>query len=180
MTARSALSILAVSCLSFSAGSAQQLSPLRPGSRVQVLLPEKEFQSWAPRGHFLRGRLESLGTDTLYLRVTDSLSALAVPHSWIRRLYVSRGVPTRLGNGLRLGLIWGALSAVSTVLLAELSNSDGKSTGEALAVGGGIGLGSGFLFGTLYPTERWKRVNLERLTEPSSTHVMQVGIRLAW
>jgi hypothetical protein len=177
---RTVLPILAATCLCFGSGNAQQQGLLVPGSRIQVLLPEAEFQTWSPRGQLLRGRLQSITADTLYLNVTDSLAALAVPSKWIRRLYVSRGVPTRPGNALRVGLIWGALSAASTFLLAELSSSDGRSPGEALAVGGAIGFGSGFLFGALYPTERWKRVPLGEPDAPSLSQALQVGVKFAW
>jgi hypothetical protein len=177
---RRVLPILAAICVLSSPGSAQRPSLLHPGARVQVLLPEAEYQTWSARGHFLRGRLESIGSDSLYLKITDSLPAVAVPHALIRRLYVSRGVPTRLGSGLRLGLVWGALSAVSTVLLAELSSSDGRSTSEALAVGGAIGLGSGLLFGALYPVERWERVRLNYLPERPTDQGIRLGVSFAW
>jgi len=180
MMVRAALTVLVTIYLCSSTAAAQWPSDLRPGTRIQVMLPEAEFQNRGPRGHFLRGRLESIGTDSLHVRITDSLPAVAVPHTLIRRLYISRGVPGRLENGLRTGLFWGVLYGVTTAVLMELGNSDGRSTGEALAVGGSIGFGTGFVFGTIFPIERWGRVRPDRTTAPASTQGVQLGVTLTW
>src|SRR5688500_14447305 len=72
---------------------AQWPSELVPGVRVQVRLPEAEFQPVGRRGHLLRGRIVRLAQDSLYLAITDSVGPLAIPRSLIQRLDHSRGVP---------------------------------------------------------------------------------------
>ena len=70
------------------------------GARVQVRLPEAEFQPKAARGQLLRGRVVRLAQDSLYLAVTDSVGPLAIPRSLIERLEYSRGVPSRPTSAL--------------------------------------------------------------------------------
>ena len=131
------------------------------GVRVQVQLPEVQFQPAARRGHLLRGRVAALTADTLYLAVTDSVGRLAIPRPLIKRLEYSRGVPSRGSSALVRGLQSGAAMALLLVLWNELDEgSDRTSAGTAALVGGSVGFATGAVFGALRPQERWRRARL--------------------
>jgi hypothetical protein len=142
--------------------AAQWPPSVTAGARVQVRLPEVQYQLGGTRGHLIRGRVTALTPDTLYLAITDSLAPIPVPRRLIERLQYSRGVPSRLESGLRRGLITGAAYALVLAAWNELDNDPGgSSTGTAALVGGGLGLVTGGIFGAIFPIERWKRVRLE-------------------
>jgi len=136
--------------------AAQWPPQVSPGTRVQVRLPEAQHQA-GQQGHLLRGRVSSLAEDTLYLAVADSLGPLAIPRSFVKRLEISRGAPSRGISALLGGLIGGAFGAATFYLVTVISPNGGDS-GDAALVGGAIGLGLGGLSGALWPQERWKRV----------------------
>jgi hypothetical protein len=140
--------------------SAQWPAEVAPGARIQVRLPEAEFQGAPRRGHLLRGRVVRLVPDSLYLAVTDSVGALAIPRHLVERLEYSRGVPSRTSSALLRGLRAGAATAVFLVLLNERDDDPEISTGEAALLGGGVGFVMGAVVGALRPEERWRRVRL--------------------
>jgi hypothetical protein len=141
--------------------SAQWPSDVTSGARVQVRLPEVQYQLAGPRGHLLRGRIANLSPDTLYLSVTDSLGPLPIPRRIIDRLQISRGAPSRLGHALRRGIIGAAASSLLSVWVNELDDEpDRTSAGTAALIGAGIGFTVGGINGALFPTERWKKVRM--------------------
>ena len=143
-------------------------SSINGGARVQVRLPEVQYQFGGRRGHLLRGKVAALVADTLYLAITDSLSPLPIPRRMIERLEYSRGVPSRGASALRRGLISAVGGSLVLVLWNELGDdNDRVSTGTAALMGGGAGLVAGGVQGALFPRERWKRVRLE---EGSAAH----------
>jgi hypothetical protein len=143
--------------------ASQWPSRVSTGARVQVRLPEIQYQFSGWRGHSLRGKVTALSADTLYLAVTDSLTPLPIPRRFIERLEYSRGVPSRGSSALRQGLISGVSTAILFLLLNEIDD-DGTSAGDAALIGGGIGLTLGGISGALWPKERWKRIKLENRT----------------
>lgn len=151
--------ILLLAAFGFSETTAQWPASVEPGARIQVRLPEVQYQESLRRGHLLRGRVTGLAPDTLYLTITDSVGPLAVPRALIQRLELSRGVPSRGGNALRQGVISGALLALTAVLLNE-ADENPADAGEAALVGGGIGFATGAIFGAIFPRERWKKVRI--------------------
>ncbi len=129
---------------------------------MQVRLPEIQYQLAGRRGQLVRGRVTALSPDTLYMAVTDSVGALALPRRLLERLDLSRGVPSRGGSALRRGVLTGALTARTLLVVSEISDDPGgRSDGESVLIGGAVGFASGALFGALYPVERWKRVRLD-------------------
>jgi hypothetical protein len=104
----------------------------------------------------LRGKVTALAADTLYLAVADSLGPLAIPRTLIQRLDLSRGVPSRGVSALRRG-VGGAIGG-ALVGWAIGALDDDIDNGDAALIGGAIGLGTGALFGALFPHERWKRM----------------------
>ena len=140
---------------------AQWPSTISSGARVQLRLPEVQYQ-YGRRGHLLRGKVTALTGDTLYLAITDSLSPVPVPRRMIQRLEYSRGVPSRGASALRRGLLSAVGSALFLVVWNELDGDEDRiSTGEAALIGGGVGLVTGGITGALFPSERWKRVRLQ-------------------
>src|SRR3954464_10846578 len=142
--------------------AAQWPAQVTPGARVQVRLPEIQYQFNWTRGQPIRGRVASLASDTLYLAVGDSLGPLAVPRRLIQRLEYSKGVPSRFASAARNGL----LSAAGFALVAAFVNEVGEephknSTGDVALVWGGVGLVTGAVLGAIFPIERWKKVKLE-------------------
>lgn len=145
----------------FQYAEAQWPANITPGARVQVRLPEVQYQLAGPRGQLIRGRIAGLTRDTLYLSVTDSLGPLPIPRQMIARLQLSRGVPSRLGSALRSGLIAAAVTSLISIGLNELDDEPERtSAGTAALIGAGVGLAAGGITGALFPTERWKRVKL--------------------
>jgi hypothetical protein len=143
--------------------AAQWPAGIMTGARVQLRLPEVQYQPGGSRGHLIRGRVSALTPDTLYLAITDSLGPVPVPRRLIERLQFSRGVPSRLESGVRRGLISAAGLALVMALWNEVDNPDeGRtSTGTAALVGGGVGLIAGGAVGAIFPIERWRRVSLD-------------------
>jgi hypothetical protein len=136
--------------------TAQWPAEIAAGARVQVRLPEAQYQTDPRRGHLIRGRVRALTRDTLYVAVTDSLGPLAVPRTVIQHIDLSRGVPSRGASALRRGILSGVFSALTLVLFNKIDNR--SDTGEAALVGGGVGFAFGAVLGALYPRERWKSV----------------------
>jgi hypothetical protein len=135
------------------------------GARVQVRLPEVQYQVGSRRGHLIRGRVTSLTSDTLYVAVTDSLGPLPIPRRMIERLELSRGVPSRFASAARRGLIAAAGFALLSIAINEIDDEpDQVDTGTAALIGGSVGLVVGGALGAIYPNERWKRVRLEDST----------------
>lgn len=144
-----------------SPSAAQWPAGVSAGARVQVRLPEIQFQASARRGHLIRGRITALTPDTLYLAVTDSVGPLPLPRSLIQRLELSRGVPSRGASALRQGLLSGAITAAMLALFEGINDEpDGIDAGEAALIGGGVGLVSGAVIGAIFPRERWKSATM--------------------
>jgi hypothetical protein len=142
--------------------AAQWPAAVTSGSRVQVRLPEAQYQIDSHRGHLIRGRISALAPDTLYLAVTDSVGPLAIPRPLLQRIDISKGVPSRGMSALIRGVVSGAASALGALIVFGINDDpDGIDSGDAALVAGGVGLVLGSVFGALYPRERWKRVRLE-------------------
>ncbi len=137
--------------------AAQWQAQVSPGTRVQLRLPEAQYQA-GPKGQFIRGRVTHLAGDTLYLAVTDSLGPLAIPRTFIQKLEISRGVPSRGISALQRGLMGAVLGAATFYVVTKLDSDGQDDSGDAALIGGAIGLGLGGLTGALWPRERWKRV----------------------
>jgi hypothetical protein len=146
-----------------------------PGARVQVQVPERQYQLNVTRGQMLRGKVTATTADTLYLAVGDSIGPLAIPRRLIQHAYLSRGVPSSGESAIRRGLggaIGGALVGWGIGALDDdIDNSD------AALIGGAIGLGTGAIFGALFPQERWKRMKWEPMVGLGARHAFRCGLR---
>ena len=145
--------------------AAQQLGPdIVIGARVRVQVHEVFPQREAAfrRSQMLRGEVTRMTPDTLLLRPAPGLGELAVPLSQIQQLDRSLGVPSRGESALRNGIPAAVLGAVWFGLSYEKGEREYGvlNRGEATALGAGIGLAGGALWGAIAPTERWRRVTL--------------------
>ena len=157
-------SLLAVPLLFILAlpAAAQFPAEVIAGARVRIAVPDSLRQEplW-PRQQIFIGTVAGVGGDTLYLEVPSTAGRLAVPRASVRRLSVSRGVPSRLESALRHGFEWAVAGALS-FYAAQHYDDDAPfdSDGEAALVGAGIGFGLGALLGAVSPSERWRRLRL--------------------
>src|SRR3954464_5479390 len=142
--------------------AAQWPAQVTPGARVQVRLPEIQYQFDWVRGQPIRGRVASLASDTLYLAVGDSLGPLAIPRRLIQRLEYSKGVPSRLASATKRGLLSAAAFALAAAVVHDASDGPHEhSTEDVALLWGGVGLVTGATLGAIFPIERWKKVKLE-------------------
>jgi len=141
---------------------AQHAAALKAGARVRV---------WGPawRDEALTGTLVSFAGDTLLLQAQGKADTLRVPRSGVTRLDVSRGSASRVGAGIKHGVIVGVI--VGTVAgaawcAAEYSCSSDEDAGAntlvAAFTGALVGLGSGLVVGAAVGAarsgERWETV----------------------
>jgi hypothetical protein len=138
--------------------TAQFPTDVAVGSRVRVVLPDTLRQNWGPRVQWLQGGVAGISNDTLYLRVHGTPSTLAIPRSSIRRLDRSRGVASPGESAIR-GALFGAFWLGVLSLTGEGSDA---AWDDDLAAKAAIGAGIGFVFGAIFPSERWRRVRLSR------------------
>lgn len=172
--------IVALFTLTLSTPLCAQWSPdLRAGARVRVRLPEREYQYMGPRGQSVRGTVVLLAPDTLFLRLGDSVGTVAIPRTHIRRLDVSRGIPSRVASAAGTGLFWGLALGLATALYPQREPAT-LSHWEEVAIGAGAGLAIGAVFGAIYPVERWKHVRLEPRLAPNDVGVIGVSVQLSW
>src|SRR4051812_47588017 len=97
-----------------------QLPPeVQVGARVRVWLPEPNRQMDGPvRRQLLRGTVDQVEADTLWLAVPGVAGEVAISRAAVRRLDVSRGRPSRFGSAVERAvggafvgaLFWGALN----------------------------------------------------------------------
>ena len=138
---------------------AQEAAPLSPGTRVRLSLERQSQPKGLAPSPALQGALTAVGPDSVTLRLHPGATPVSVAVHAIRRIEVSRGVPSRLESALRQAVLLGALGAVEFPLLDRNERSFG-STGEAALAGAAIGAAAGAISGALFPRERWRRVRL--------------------
>ncbi|MFN2563695.1 MAG: hypothetical protein ABR499_01620 [Gemmatimonadaceae bacterium] len=112
--------------------------------------------------HPLAAQVAAMGADTLYLKLQGAAGPVAIPHKMIRRIDRSLGMPSRPASAVQGAVGFALLGALYGVLFRTLEAEDWKdrSVGEAAALGAGTGAGIGFVLGAIYPTERWRRIQL--------------------
>jgi hypothetical protein len=143
--------------------AAQRTSELPAHTRLRVVLPDSGRQAWfTPRQQWVHGDLAAMAADTLYLKIQGTAAPVAIPRKMIRRLDRSLGVPSRPVSAIQ-GAVGGAVVGALYGLLARSLKAEDwrdRSVGDAAAVGAGPGAGIGFVLGALFPTERWRRIQL--------------------
>lgn len=140
---------------------AQDLSSLRTGERVRVIIPEAFAQPEVPGvgRHSLRGNVSRVVADSLFLSIPGTAGELGIARASIKRIDRSRGVPSRPISAIRRGLATAVVVGGFAALTFDLpshwdANSRGDAALRAAAFGGSVGL----VHGALFPTERWRRL----------------------
>jgi hypothetical protein len=132
------------------------------GSRVRVVLADSLRQQWAPSTQWLRGTVTGVAPDRLYLRLPNTEASVPIRRDAIRRLDRSLGVPNRPESALRgavAGAFWGAIF-LGLVRAADEPWGSSRAFWDEVGEGAAVGAGIGFVMGTIFPTERWRRVRL--------------------
>lgn len=143
------------------AAFAQEAAPVPPGARVRIALERPSGPAGLTPLPALQGTVTSAGPDSLTLLLHPGATPVTVSLDAVRRVEISRGVPSRLESAFRKALLWGALGAVEFPLLDRDERSFG-STREAALTGAAVGVVAGAAFGALLPRERWRRIRLPR------------------
>jgi hypothetical protein len=146
--------------LPFSGAGAQQVPEIAEGDRVRVQLEGRPLQEegWAAPQQ-LRGTLLAQHADSLVLQIHPGTTPITVALGSVRRLEISRGVPTRAQSALREGAMYALMGAIYFPVAESLaSERQFGSTGEAALVGAALGAAGGALLGAIFPRERWSRV----------------------
>jgi hypothetical protein len=147
---------LAVSLALPAAAYAQEAQPQQ---RVMVTLtrqPEVEGHT-VPQA--IRGTLLEIDADSMTIQVHPGTGPLRVSRGVVRRMYVSRGVPSR-ARSAATGAVGFAVLGALTAWLHNDSDHQFSSDREAALAGAALGAGLGLVEGALNPRERWHRIRL--------------------
>lgn len=159
---RRAMSIALLLAITATAAPAQR--PLPVGARVRVALHERQAQAENRMTHlqFIRGTLESVSGDTLFVRPSPFTGQLAIPFASVEFLQRSRGVPQRLPSAISTGIGGAVTFALNAAIFYSKrrtfgAESRGEAMGNAAKVGGVVFSVVGFI----WPVERWRRIRLD-------------------
>jgi hypothetical protein len=136
---------------------------VQPGVRVRAWLPEPHHQDSGPwRRQLLRATVSDVSADTLRLIVPGTDGSVAVARANIRRLDVSRG-SSRVASAFERAIAFAITVGISTTLENDPGsnewpnyNRDWRGAEEGVKWGAALGAVVGFVF----PTERWRKVQL--------------------
>jgi hypothetical protein len=129
---------------------------------VRVVIPDTVRQApLGPQGQWIYGTVTARTADTLYLSVPYTQGSLAIPHTSVRSLAISNGLPTRRRSIVVSGLRDAALGAAMFYLLHGSGTDDPFGSRGAAALGGaGVGFALGAFLGARRPAEQWSDVPL--------------------
>jgi hypothetical protein len=157
-----AAAALAVSLALPAAAYAQDTEP-HPQQRVMVTLTRQREVEGATNPQAIRGTLLEMDADSMTIQMHPGTGPLRVSRGVVRRMYVSRGVPSRTQSAA-VGTVGGAaLGALVGWLNKDARTANGRaySSGrDAALAGAAFGAGLGLVSGALFPHERWHRIRL--------------------
>jgi hypothetical protein len=150
--------------LAIGASSASAQRELPVGARVRVALPELQAQqeNRMQKVQFIRGVLERVSGDTLFVRPSPLTSEVAIPLIGVYSLQRSRGVPRRIPSAIGTG-IGGAIVFALNAAIFYSDNRTFSADSRTEAMGNAAQFG-GVVFGIvgfIWPAERWRRVPLD-------------------
>lgn len=136
--------------------SGQQVPEVGVGERVLIWVARQgpELDDWPPP-QSVRGRVLRMSTDSVTVEFNPGAMPLQMSWSAVERMFVSRGVQSRVGSALRRGTASG-LSLGVTFLIIEWLRKD--SDWQAAWVATGVGALVYAVYGALSPGEIWDRV----------------------
>ena len=156
---RFAFAALAAAIALPAAARAQETEP-QPQQRVTVTLARQPEVEGATGSQAIRGTLLDIDADSMSIQVHPGTGPLRVSRGVVRRMYVSRGVPSRTQSAAAGALGGAALGAVTWWLRNEGDDRLFTSDRDAALTGAAVGAGVGLVAGALWPRERWRRIRL--------------------
>lgn len=126
------------------------------GMRVRIgvrdSIPQSAFPSFSQP---LTGTVVSFTYDTLYLRLGEAPTTIAIPRRNIVTVAMSAGPPSRRISAAYVG---GMSAVILGLFMPEIDAKEQRFGSEwaAAAVGATIGFAAGALVGALIPSERWR------------------------
>ena len=162
---RSILAAFVFLACSASSAAAQFPAQVQSGVRVRVWLPEQQQQANNPwRRQLMRGTVTGVENGALHLTIPGAEGTLTLPASSIRRLDVSRGT-SRVVSAIERAIGFAIAGAISAALENDPGSTEWpayRSTWRAAGEGAKWGAVAGVVVGSVFPTERWRRVRLAR------------------
>jgi len=164
---RSVALLLAASVGLTNGVQAQKQIPV--GARVKIVLSERQRQQETRmmRRLVIRGELTATSAESLWVRPTPATGIVAVPTARIRRLYESRGVPSRVASMLMDGVGGALVGAAECAILygkdvyGHVANCGEASRGDAAVRGATVGFAVFGIIGFVLPVERWRHRSLD-------------------
>jgi hypothetical protein len=151
------------------AAGVQAQKQIPVGARVRIVIGERERQRETRFGRrmVVRGELTAMSAESLWVRPTPVTGILAIPKSDVRRIYQSRGVPSRVASMLMDGVGGALLGAAECALFygkdvyGRTANCGETSRGDAAIRGATTGFAVFGVIGLVFPVERWRRRSLD-------------------
>jgi hypothetical protein len=131
----------------------------QPQQRVMVTLARQPEVEGHTIPQAIRGTLLQIDADSMTIQVHPGTGPLRVSRGVVRRMYVSRGVPSRARSAATSAVGFAVVGALTTWLHND-SDHQFSSDREAALAGAALGAGLGLVEGALNPRERWHRVRL--------------------
>jgi hypothetical protein len=138
---------------------AQEAEP-RPQQRVRVILARQPEVEGAGPSQVIRGTLLAIDADSMTVQVHPGTGPLRVSREVVRRMYVSRGVPSRTQSAAVGAVSWAVLGALTVWSQNQGDDPQFSSDRDAALTGAAVGAGLGLVTGAFFPHERWHRVRL--------------------
>jgi len=136
-------------------GRASPLISVRDRVRVGVR-NDTSRSSFTGSAQYIRGTVQAIAPDTLYLDLPSGVGTFAIPRVAIRGVELSTGTPSRAVSALDFGSAGGFLGGLFLPSFMARPEHRFGSRGGAVAASAGIGFAVGALVGGLFPRERWR------------------------
>jgi hypothetical protein len=150
--------VLSTLCiLACTAPAAAQVTSLRPGDRVRLLLESKQQ---------VTGQIVSATADSLTLRIHPEATPTTLPVAALRSLEVSLGKPSPWTSGVNAAVL-GAGVVGAQFGLSE--GAEGNELGKHVGWGATLGAALGLTLGSIFREERWSSLS----TPQSSVELAQ-------
>lgn len=138
------------------AAAVGQTTPaVEPGTRVLVVLARQSRSMWRPP-QVLQGTVTAIRADSLTLELDAAAAPVTIAADSVARLYVSRGVPSRLESAVWQGALYGWQGAAYWPMLRDLDRSASGAQDRHVLVGAVVGATIGAVAGALSPREAWQ------------------------
>jgi hypothetical protein len=140
-----------------SAQRGRELPMIGVGTRVRVgvvdVISRSPFASKAQR---LQGTVRVIAAETLYVDLSNTVGAVAIPREAIQGVEMSLGRPSRSESAAGVGAVSAVLCALFLPSFVPHADRYFGSGWRGNVASAGIGFGAGALIGALRPYEHWR------------------------